>query len=180
MLDGSTIGVSYSGEVQWAQTSGGTNWWVQGTPAPYTGNTTVDNAPPASDIIVVNRGFITNTLTFERPIEDLVMAFVSIGQPSVGVNYNFNSPFTLLSEGQGWWGNGSWAQSGNTLTGYEAHGVIQFDNSLTSLSWINTPGEYWHGFTVGAPNQSVPEPSTMLLLGSGMLGLVALGRRRKE
>lgn len=172
------IGVSYTGEVAWAQTAGGTNWWTEGTPLPYTGNSVIDNAPPASDIIVLDRGYITNTITFEAPILDPVMAFVSIGRTYLPVDYAFNTPFTLLSEGAGWWGNGSWTQTGNTLTGYEAHGAIQFSGLISSISWVNTPGEYWHGFTVGSP-ASVPEPGTFALLLSGLVGLAFARRKLK-
>jgi len=172
------IGVTYAGEVAWAQTAGGTNWWTEGSPAPYTGNSVIDNAPPASDIIVVNVGYITNTITFSTPIYDPVMAFVSIGQPSLAVNYNFDTPFTLLSEGQGWWGDGSWTQSGNTLTGNEAHGAIQFNGLVSSISWVNTPSEYWHGFTVGS-TAAVPEPATFLLFGAGLAGFGLMKKRFK-
>ena len=40
------IGVTYSGAYFFAQTGGGgTNYWTEGTPAPYTGGI-LDNAPP--------------------------------------------------------------------------------------------------------------------------------------
>jgi len=32
----STVNVGYTGEVYFAQTSGGTNFWTQGSPPPYT------------------------------------------------------------------------------------------------------------------------------------------------
>ena len=128
MLGGSSIDVLYTGEVNFIQTSGGTDWWLERTPAPYTGNAVIDNAPPASDIIAVVQGGVTNTLRFSTPLVDPVMAFVSIGRLNLPVDYAFDSPFTLLSEGWGWWGDGFWTQTGNTLTGNEAHGAIQFND----------------------------------------------------
>lgn len=175
------INVSYTGDITFAQTSGGTNWWTEGAPAPYTGNAVVDNAPSASDIIALSRAGITNTLSFSTPLVDPVMAFVSIGRSYMGVSYNFDAPFTLLSEGQGWWGDGWWQQTGNSLTGYEAHGVIQFNGTFSSISWDNSPTEYWHGITIGSTGAApVPEPGTVLLLGSGLLGVVALRKKIKK
>ena len=48
----STVGVTYTGPYQFAQTSGGTNYWV---PDAYT-SAAVDNGPPDSDIIALNAG----------------------------------------------------------------------------------------------------------------------------
>jgi hypothetical protein len=170
LFGGSTISVGYTGEVRTIQTSGGTNWWTEGTPAPYTGNAVIDNAPPASDIITVQRAGITNTITFSTPLVDPVMAFVSIGQPGLPVDYAFDATFRLLSEGEGWWGDGSWTQVGNTLTGREAHGAIQFNGTFSSISWTNNPAENWHGFTIGAT--AIPIPAAAWLFATGLLSLL--------
>ena len=67
-LGGSTIAVRYTGDITFLQTAGGTNWWTEGTPAPYTGNSVIDNAPPASDIIALSRAVILNRLEFAAPL----------------------------------------------------------------------------------------------------------------
>jgi hypothetical protein len=169
------VNVSYTGDVTSIQTSGGTNWWTEGTPAPYTDNAVIDNAPPASDIVIVSRTGITNTLMFSTPLVDPVMAFVSIGRTSSAVDYAFDAPFTLLSEGAGWWGDGSWTQVGNTLAGREAHGAIQFNGTFSSISWVNTPAEYWHGFTIGTV---VPIPAAVWLFVTGLLSLMGFSKAR--
>lgn len=179
-LGGSTIAVRYTGDITFLQTAGGNNWWTEGIPAPYTGNSVIDNAPPASDIIALSRTGILNRLEFAAPLVNPVMAFVSIGQPGLPVDYAFDAPFTLLSEGLGWWGNGTWTQSGNSLTGREAHGAIQFNGTFSSISWINTPAENWHGFTVGALDPAVvPVPAAVWLFGTALIGLIGFGKRRK-
>src|SRR5512143_4177454 len=59
-----TVGVSYAGEVYFAQTSGGTNYWTQGSPPPYT-SATVENGPPAGELIALTGGRgLTSTITF--------------------------------------------------------------------------------------------------------------------
>jgi hypothetical protein len=50
--------------------------------------------------------------------------------------------------------------------------------------WVEIgPGGPWHFegcYFVGAPATPVPEPSTMLLLGSGLVGLIGLRRKLKR
>jgi hypothetical protein len=109
-----------------------------------------------------------------------VMALASVGQAGLGVSYDFDQSFTLLSEGLGFYGDGTWTQSGNILTGYEAHGAIQFDGWVSSISWTNNVNELWHGFTIGVTQvQPVPVPAAVWLFGSGLLGLVGVARRKK-
>ncbi|BAY26249.1 hypothetical protein NIES2100_60630 [Calothrix sp. NIES-2100] len=165
----SPISVTYNGEISFAQTAGGINYW--NPPTPYI-SATVPNAPPASDIITLTGGNNTlNTIKFSQSVLNPVMAIVSMGQYSVPVKYNFNTPFKILSVGSGYWGNGPLTQlAGNVLEGREGHGVIQFLGNVSSISWTTPDPEYWHGFTVGI-EKSVPEPLTIggsaLALGFG-------------
>jgi hypothetical protein len=137
-----------------------------------------------------NVGFIqfvaptTGTLTFSSPVTNLYMALISVGQPGYAVSYTFDQAFTVLSNNNtncAYWGCGSYTQSGNTLTGYEFSGTIQFAGTLSSLSISTDPGENWHGITVGADAVSVtPEPASLVLMGTGLAGIAGFARRRRK
>jgi hypothetical protein len=179
------ISVGYSGEVYFAQTSGGTNYWVPNTP--YL-NAVVSNAPSSTDIITLLGGIapaVTNTVTFSSPVQDPVMALVSLGRPDqYYVRYHFDSPFTILSYGPGFWGApGTLSDLGaNVLQGEEGHGVIQFSGTYSSISWYAEPWEEWHGFTFGvaAAPAPVPEPSLWMLFGTGLAGMGLIRRRFRK
>lgn len=180
---GGTVNVSYSGEVEFAQTSGGSYYWTEGSPAPYTGNAVIGNTPDTSDIIALTgQGQILNTLTFDKPVANPVMLLISLGQPNLPVIYAFNQSFTFLSSGVGYYGGSSGAlyQSGNAVIGYEGHGAIQFNGTFNSISWYAIGDENWHGFTVGAASATVPD--VMSTFGALLCGLTSLGfiRRLKK
>jgi hypothetical protein len=175
------IGIHYSGDLRFYQTSYEQtvykeNFWIEHSPAPYTGNPIVDNAPPAYELLALDFP-TTHTVTFDQPVTNPVMAILSQGQIGFSVNYDFDTPFIVLSEGYGRFGDGFYNHDtiDNILTGEELHGVIQFQGQVTSISWTSSPGEYWHGITFGVP---VPEPSTMFLLSAGMFGIAVLGRKK--
>jgi len=173
---GTAVDVSFSGAYSFAQTSGGTNYWSPS--APYI-SATVSNAPPASDIIALSTGG-TATITFSQAVQNPLLALVSWN----GNTVDFGVPIVILSYGTGYWGNGTPVLNADG-TGFfgsgEVHGVIELPGSYTSISFTHT-SENWHGFTVGAFGLGgpvgVPEPATMLLLGAGLIGLAAFGRKK--
>ncbi|MEW6663887.1 MAG: PEP-CTERM sorting domain-containing protein [Thermodesulfobacteriota bacterium] len=172
------VTAAYSGDYSFVQLGTGTNYWTEGTPKPYTGNSVVDNAPTPAEMIALYPA-TTNKITFSQAIENPIMAIVSQGAPWNPVVYDFDRPFTLLSEGQGYWGDGTYTiDSVNyVLTGVELHGVIQFSGLISEINWTST-AENWHGFTFGSV--PVPEPATMLLLGSGLIGLAGIKRHYRK
>jgi hypothetical protein len=181
------IGITYTGDYDFVQLGTGTNYWTEdGTPAPYTSHPKIDNTPTPSELIGLNLS-AAHKITFDTPVMNPVMAIVSLGRPgsSGGVDYDFDKAFDVLSEGVGYWtvrtvstGIGTYSVSGNVLTGNEFHGVLQFTSStpISEISWNSSPGEYWHGITIGVP---VPEPSSLLAVLTALsLGGLFLRRRR--
>ena len=68
------------------------------------------------------------------------MAHVSVGQLGVEVTYDFDTPFTIDSEGQGF-GDGTFTQgAGDTLAMREFHGVLAFAGPVSSLSFADHTG----------------------------------------
>ena len=177
-VNGSSVGVTFSGEYSAAQTSGGTNFWSPS--APYI-SPDVGNAPPASDIIELGYGG-TKTITFSETIEDPLLALVSWNANIV----DFGTPIQILSSGLGYWGIGTpiLNSTGTGFTGTgEVHAVIRLPGAFNSITFTDTT-EFWHGLTVGVtglnnPNPSVPEPGIMLLIGAGITGWAASRARRK-
>jgi len=164
-----------------AQTAGGTNYWAVNASI-YTDPGNVDNPPPDSDIIRLIGGTAagTQTLTFSSPVTNPVMAILSLGQPSVQVDYLFDTPFDVLNQGVGFWGGVSLTEeAGNVLRGFEGHGLIQFQGTVSSISWTVPLPENWHGFQVGILSTAVPEPATLALLGLALAGF-GFARRRKS
>lgn len=148
--DSARVEVKYLGEVNFTQIDGGTDYWRPSDP--YL-NAVVDEPPPNSELIgIVGGSGALNRVEFSAPVRNPVMAIVSMGQFSVPVEYKFNVPIRVLSQGQGYWGNGRFEVAGTTLTGFEAHGTIQIVGEVSSFEWVVPTAENWHGFTIGAPN----------------------------
>lgn len=169
ILPDGSIQVNYLGELAFAQTDGGINYWDPAPGLPYINNPVVDNPPPASDILALSYpsfGNFSNQITFSQAITNPIMAINSLGQNNVPVSYTFDTPFQILSyndpSNPAHWGQGLLTQSGNTLTGVEGTGVIQFMGTYSSISFNVDNYEYWHGFTVGT--KETLEPSSIISL----------------
>jgi|CXWL01.1.fsa_nt_gi hypothetical protein len=175
------IAVSYAGEIAFAQTSGGTDYWI-GSPSPYV-SAAVDNAPGTPDIIALSSAS-AKTLTFSTAVDNLFFAVVSLN----GNGYEFDEDFTIESYGCGYWGCGSATRQdmGNgkyrLIGSGELHGVIRFNRAVSSIGWTSLTNEYWNGFTIGtygvAPPTHVPEPATLALVLAALGAAGAVLRRR--
>jgi len=175
------------GNFKFGQTGCGTDYWDPS--GPYI-SAQVTNAPPNCELISliggVNQRYI---VTLSEAIKDPIMAIVSLGRGGSNTTYDFDSPFSIVSQGAGYWGGGPTALdtlAGDILRGNEGHGTIQFIGTFSTFSWVVPTGEDWHGFTFGIrttpriepdpPATGVPAPATPALIA---LGLLALGMVRR-
>mgnify|MGYP000712221110 CR=1 FL=1 len=70
-----------------------------------------------------------------------------------GNGYAFDTDFTILSQGAGYWGNGVLGKDNpapgvyrlNGLSG-EPHGVIEFQGVVSEVNWTALSDENWNGF----------------------------------
>ena len=125
------VTVSYSGQIAFAITGGGTNYWTEPNFAarPYTSGE-VGNAPPASDIIAMSTAS-TRTLTFSEAVSDLYFAYVSMN----GNGFTFNRDFEIISQGQGYWGNGSATKVNNGNGTFSLNAVNGEPHGIIKLNW---------------------------------------------
>jgi PEP-CTERM motif len=187
IFNGTLLGtsVTYLGNYAGGQLTGGGGTDYYSPTAAYTqGGLTAPNTGG-------NVGFVqlidpsVGTLTFGTPLTNIYLALISVGQPGYAVSYTFDRPFTVVSNNNvpncTYWGCGTYTQVGNTITGYEFSGTLQFAGSISSLSITTDPAENWHGFTVGANAvTATPEPASFVLMGTGLAGIVGFARRRRK
>jgi MYXO-CTERM domain-containing protein len=167
--DNSTVTVTFAainpdgtaGNLFGAQVDGvGTNYWNPS--APYI-SADVENAPPGTDILQLSGGVNqVYKVMLSEPIKDPIMAIVSLGQPGVRCTYDFDSPFTIVSQGPGFWGGTDMSLKqlpDDILEGFEGHGTIRFVGTFSTFSWTVPTPESWHGFTFAIRTTERIEPT---------------------
>lgn len=177
LQNGNTITVTYTGQFNSVDHIAAV---FDDVPTSFT-NSAVTNTPGANGTIHMTGGISApNNFHFSQAVIDPLIAIWSVGQPGLPVTVNFDSPFTILSQGAGHWGGGTLTQNDNSLTGVEGNGLLQFHGSYTDITFTTPNFENYYGLTVGSLATAVPEPETytMLLAGLALMGFMA--RRRKS
>lgn len=139
-----------AGSFYGGQVSCGTNFWSPSSP--YI-SPEVPNSPPNCELVQLEGGQNqTYRMTFSQPVQDPLMAIVSLGSGGNYTTYDFDRPFTIVSQGAGYWGGDATRlvqQTGDILRGNEGHGTIRFIGTFPTFSWTVPTPEAWHGFTFG-------------------------------
>lgn len=180
-----TVGVTYSGEISFVDPSnvGAFNYFQPTTS--YVGGVVGNASTNGGMIAITGAPGITDTFNFSTAVTGIVFSEVSLGQPGVATQYTFDQGFNIEACGpNAVFGGGCITQSGDTMLGHESDGTILFTGGpVTELSFTAQNPEFWNGFTIGliegpTPPPAVPEPDTLALVGTGLLGLITAAKRK--
>lgn len=176
-----TIGVSFQGDA----TNVFSNFPSYTPTATWADGSVVDNGPVASNGILQLIGGTTDvqTIVFSQAVVDPVMAIWSLGQGGRPASFVFldATPTFVAGGSNAEFGGSAIGVTGNTVSGIEGNGTVQFRGTFTSISWTNPQSENWYGFNVGVAGVAapIPEPASVALLLAGLGAVGAAARRRR-
>ena len=178
---GGPIGVTFAGPALEVVA----NYPSYGPSSTFADGVVVNNAPvPANNIMrIVGGSDQLNTVTFATPVVNPVMAIWSLGQGGIDAKFVFANATPVFVAGgpSNEYAGSAISVAGNTVSGVEGNGTVQFIGTFSSISWTNPVFENWYGFDVGIAGVAnpVPEPETYALMvaGLGAMGFVARRRR---
>jgi hypothetical protein len=184
------ITVTYTGEIESIPTGAANPQAViYQTPSGTFSGSNVGNAPPnfiSTIQLFGGTGTGIDTIAFSAPVVNPVFAIWSLGQGGTQASFDFSatSPapsFSIQSGGASQqYGGVTIVQTGETITGIEGNGTIQFLGTFDSISWTNPTFENWYGFQFGTVEAAVPEPATWAMMILGFLGVGFMAYRRKN
>jgi len=114
---------------------------------------------PGNGTQIVNTQAGTFTATFNRPVKDALVAFASVGNPSLSVPVQVSAPFTPIWSTATTYQNPVNATQYSQFTGTEGFNIIRIDGIVSSVSFNYTRSEYYCTVCFGFVNQNTPEPT---------------------
>ena len=178
-----SVGVTFAGEL-----SGIDPFFPDWLPtSSFADGSVVDNAPTSANRKLVllgggGAGAVIDTITFSTAVVNPVLSIWSLGQPGTPATFEFAQTPTLVAGGSSnYFPGNAIVVTGNTVSGVEGNGTVQFIGTFTSLSWTNPIREDYYGFTVGVMQMQapVPEPETYALMLAGLAAVGFMARRRR-
>jgi hypothetical protein len=153
------VQVSYAGEVDpESATTGGTTLSGVGPvtfapPSTFLSATVANAPPPTGMIALAGTGMVAQTITFSTPVLNPLIAVLGVGNPLGGsLEFDFDATPRILSTGPyvvtGITTNGTLAVSGQSLTGSEGTGVVEFAGTFTSIAFTIPMAEQLGDFAV--------------------------------